>query len=484
MTPILIEFISHFSANELKKFDRFIESPYFNTDKSLIKLYKLLKKHAIGSDELSHELRFRIYGKLFPNDHISANQLSVKQKGVLDAIMGKLTALVKKFFTIEILEENKIYYNILLCDKLAKKRHFRSLERLLKKEQKQLENNTQEGIDFHFYAYQLEMARLNLLYQQGMIIKEDNLPELVHSFDLHYLIQKLDFQLTALSLAGVSDKKKYDFKVFEAARPLLALEQYAAHPLVQVYTAAIQMMQTREQSSYDSLLDLLNEFEAQIPRNNLADFYKIATTFCARRIREGKPEYHRHTFDLYKIMEKKDLLREGDFIPISKLKNIISISCHVGEFEWASEVLEMCKPFIRKPVRESVYQFNLGAIAFYRKNYRQAVSYFIRVDKVDPNYDINCRMQILKSYYELDEDYDERTMQQFRSTKRFIHDNKSLKINGKQGWENFVSAAANLYKVRHQYGKITLERVQQQIDNFKSINDKRWLLEKMRELVL
>jgi len=481
MTPILIEFISNFSVNELKKFERFVESPYFNTDKSLIKLYKLLKKRAIDAPQLSPEFRLRMYERLFPNDPV-ANQLNVKQKGVLDATMGKLTALIKKFFTVEVLEENKIYYNMLLCDKLAEKRHFRALERSLKKEQKQLKGSQQEGVDFHFYTYQLEMARLNLLYQQGMIIKEDNLPELVHSFDLHYLIQKLQLQLTALSLAGVSDKKQYDSEVFNTTRLLLELEQYASHPLIQVYTAAIHMMQTREQSAYDSLLNLLSEFEAQIPSDNLLDFYKIATSFCARRIREGKPEYHRYMFDLYKIMEKKDLLREGDFIPVAKLKNIISISCHVGEFDWAVEVLEMCKSSIRKPVRESVYQYNMGVISFYRKNYRQAVSHFIRVDKIDTNYDVNCRMQILKSYYELDEDYDERTMQQFRSTKRFIREHKSLKIKGKQGWENFVSAAANLYKVRHQYGKVTVERVQQQIDHFKSINDKRWLLEKMGEL--
>jgi len=317
--------------------------------------------------ELSPEFRARIYKQLFPNDRISANQLNAKQKGVLDATMGKLTALVKKFFAVEVLEENKIYYNMLLCGKLAKKQHFRALERSLNKEQKQLKAAQQRGINYHFHEYQLEMARLNLLYRQGTILKEDNLPELIHSFDAHYLIQKLDFQATALSFMGVSAQKKYDFEVFDVVRPLLKLEQYARHPLIQVYMAAIRMMQTREQAAYDDLLDLLNEFEAQIPSHNLVDFYKIASIFCARRIREGKPEYHRHTFDLYKIMEQKNLLREDDFIPITKLKNIISISCHVGEFDWATEVLEMYKPFIRKPVRESVYQFNMGASFYSRR---------------------------------------------------------------------------------------------------------------------
>jgi len=112
---------------------------------------------------------------------------------------------------------------MLLCDKLAEKGHFRVLGRSLKKEQKQLKEETQQGVNYHFHEYQLEMARLNLLYRQGTILKEDNLPELIHSFDTYYLIQKLDFQLTAVSFMGVSAQKKYDFEVFDATRPLLKL---------------------------------------------------------------------------------------------------------------------------------------------------------------------------------------------------------------------------------------------------------------------
>lgn len=482
MTPVLIEFIRKFTPIEQKKFNRFLESSYFNTDKSITQLYNLLKKHTTDTGTFEAKHRIKIYQKIFPKDLVRNNELTNKQKGVLDATMGKLTALIKRFFVIEALEENTICRNMLLNDKLLKKRHFRSLERHLKKEKKLLEREQKRGVQHYFHEHQLEADRLELLYLQGTIIKEDNLPHLTHSLDTHYLIQKLAYQLTTVSLMVVSNKKVYDFSHYDAMSDLLQLPQYSTHPLIQVYITAIQMMQTREKSAYDHLLHLLDKHEVAIPSENLIDFYKIATVFCSGRIREGQPEYHKYTFDLYKIMEHKDLLLEGSFIPISKLKNIIVISCHAGEFEWASEKLETYKPFISKQLREQVYHFNKGVIAFYQKNYKQAISHFIRVDKVDTDYDINCRVMILKSYYELDQDYDERTMQQFRSTKRFIHDNKLLKINDKQGWENFVSAAANLYKVRHQYGKTRLETVQKQINTFKTINDKRWLLEKVEEM--
>jgi len=482
MTPVLIEFIHNFSADERKKMNRFLQSPYFNTDKSIIKLYNLLEKHVSNTPQLSVEHRTLIYQKIFPKGIVTDHQLNKKQKGVLDATMGKLTALIKTFFTIESLDENIAYRNVLLNHKLLKKRHLRPLERHLKKEKKLLEAGQKRGVDYHLHEYQLEADQLKFFYQDGSIIKTDNLPDLISSLDTYYLIQKLEYQLTAISIMGVSDKKVYDFDSFDAMSSLLSLPQYAAHPLIQVYQAAIQMMKTREKYAYDHLLQLLHKYESVIPTENLVDFYKIATIFCARRIREGQPEYHRHAFNLYKTMKHKNLLLEGSFMPISKLRNIISISCHVGEFEWAKEILELYRPFIQKQIQKQIYHFNLGVIAFYQKNYTQAISHFIRVDKVHTDYDINCRVLILKSYYELDDEYDERTMQQFRSTKRFIHDNKLLKVNDKQGWKNFVSAAANLYKVRHRYGKIRLETVQKQIDNFKSINDKRWLLEKIGEM--
>jgi len=485
MPPLLIELLNSFDDSQFKALDKFIQSPYFNTNKAVSVLYGLLKKHIIQKRVLDDKYLVLIYGQIFPNDSKENTSLSAKQKRVFDATMAKLMALVKRFLAVEALEENIVYRNILLHDKLLTKNQLRITEINIKRARKLLGKEVSKDQYYYFHKYHLEQNALNLSYRRGMILQYDNLPGLLEAMDMHYLIERLDLQLTTITMLGASNLKD-DHLPLDAISSLLEVKQYATHPLIRIYQKILEMLKnndaTKQQAVYQQLLQLLDEFEAHLSKDKLSAFYKTAIIFCAQRIRAGEVAYYKETFHLYKVMETKGLLVDNGFIPVGLVKNIIIISCHVGEFDWAREMLDTYKPSIRKPVRESVYHFNMGVIAFYEKNYKQAISHFIRVNKINVNYDINCRVLILKSYYELDDDYDERTMQQFRSTKRFIHDNKSLKNNNKQGWENFVSAAANLYKVRHRYGKITTERVQQQIDKFKSINDKRWLLEKMREL--
>ncbi len=487
MPPLLIELLSQFTPNELKQFDKFIQSTYFNTNKAVSTLYKSLKKYIINIRSLDDEYLVLVYQKIFPNHNISDSQLNDKQKRLFDATMSKLMALVKRFLVVEALEEKTVYRNILLHDILLEKRQLRILEINLKREKKLFQQTEHKDTGYYLHKYRLEQHQLNLRYLQGTILQQDNLPELMESFDMYYLTQQLDFQLTAITMLGASNLKKYDDLPLNSISGLLEVPQYAEHPSIRTYQVTIDMLTNddpqKQEAAYGQLLQLLDQFGAYFSTERLNGFYRTATIFCAQRIRAGEGIYYKKMFDVYKIMEMKDLFKINNAIPIGTLKNIIAISCHAGEYEWATEKLEMYRPFIRKSVRKQVYHFNMGVIDFYQKNYKQAISHFIRVDKIDLNYDINCRVLILKSYYELDDDYDERTMQQFRSAKRFIHANKSLKINNKQGWENFITAASNLYKVRHRYGKTRLETVQKQIDNFKSINDKRWLLEKIKEMV-
>lgn len=89
---------------------------------------------------------------------------------------------------------------------------------------------------------------------------------------------------------------------------------------------------------------------------------------------------------------------------------------------------------------------------------------------------------LLKSHYETDKEYDERTMQIFRSAGKYIVENKSLSSAHRKAYKNFIQALINLYRVRHQATKITLERVKEKLEKFEVFTDKQWLMEKIGEL--
>lgn len=484
MKSILMELLHGLSKDEMKKIECFIQNKYFNTDNVVVELYAYLKKDIKKWNKeyiLNDDAKLQIYRHILPNKTISAS-LNDKQKAYLTAKMSLLTTAIKQFLTIEALQEDDTFQYILLHRKLLAKKQFYTLEKSIKKQKKALERRQKKGSDYYFETSQTELIILDFLYQQGKIFKQDNLPELMESFDTYYLIKQLDFHLTALSLMGASSSKSYNFERFDIISSLIELPQYANHPLIKSYQLAIDMMQNNSPSAYNELRALIQDNLTIIPKNNLIDFYKLATSFCARRTKEGKEEYYRHRFEMYKIMAREDLLMDNNFIPISFLKNIIGAACRVGEFDWARDVLEKYHTFIRAKVREQSYHFNCAVIEFHQKNYKQVIHHCIRVHRVNPAYDINCRMIELKAYYELDEEYSESTIQGFDTTMQTVRSQKRLSNQDKKAWGNFLNIAKGLYKIKHQSGKTTRENLQKKLDAFETINDKGWLLEKIEEL--
>jgi len=197
-----------FSPNELKKFGKFVKSPYFNTDQVVIKLYDVLgkeiKKKALS--ENTHNIK--IYNKLLNKKPVKS--LDEKQDAYLRAKLSILNQLIKEFLTIEALKENQAYCYVLLHEKLLEKKLYDILEGNLKKEDKYLEHQKSRGINYYFHKSQSEQTKLNTTYYQGRVGKEDNLSELIHNFDLYYLLNRHGLHLSALSFMGISGRKSFD----------------------------------------------------------------------------------------------------------------------------------------------------------------------------------------------------------------------------------------------------------------------------------
>jgi len=189
-------------------------------------------------------------------------------------------------------------------------------------------------------------------------------------------------------------------------------------------------------------------------------------------------------FDLQKIMYEKNLIAEGSFVNAQQIKNIVTLACKVEEYDWAREALEYYKSYIRRQVRDSVYHFNLGTIAFYQKDYEAAYDKFVQVDKINTAYDTNARMLITKCLYEKETEYSEYTMQAFRSAERFFRDRPSLTTKNKKGYKNFIQILIALYRIRHNVNAKPedIERIKNKLNDQKVNSDKRWLLEKIEEL--
>jgi len=313
----------------------------------------------------------------------------------------------------------------------------------------------------------------------GLLSKTNNLEELQYCIDVHYINEKLSYYITQLTL---SDRygKKVNGNLIRTIEHLMQLPVFAKHPLLSVEWATIHLIQTQSKKAYTKLLQMINDHEASIAKEDLIGIYVAVVNFCIQAIVSGQFNYS-DLFKLYETMDEKGCLLEGGFMPSAKLKNYVAVACRIDAFKKAQQLVEKYRQFIRKPIRESVYHFNLGVIAFYKKDFEVSLHHFIHVDI---NFDNNCRIMILKSHYELDEYYDERTLQIYRSGERFFNEHKSLNRTSKTAYKNFVRTLINVYRIKHQATKMTLEKVKTKLEQQELNSDKSWLLEKIVALLL
>ncbi len=481
---LIIELLNTFSKRELSDFSEFVTCKYFNTDQYVTTLLAVLIEEVIHKKDFDKEMQAMVYRSVFPKKPKPGKVLTVSQKNFILVKMNLLIRLAKHFLCHEALKENAACRTELLYEKLLERNQFWLFNREMKKDKKTLEAQPAKGVDEYAQQFKMELGKLNYLHRRGHILKEDNLPKLIEYLDIYYLLNKLNLHTTCLALNRVRTVKTYDYMPMEAVRALMDLPQYQSHPLIRLHRMAINLSETDDVETYRQFLKLLDEYNDVIPVKDLNNFYKVAVNVCSSKIREGDTTFYRHAFDLYQTMDCKNLLIEGNFMPVAKLKNIVGLYCHLNEFEQAKETIEKYRPTLEKQHADSVYHFNMGAVVFYQHDFKAAFSHLIRVEKVNIAYDINCRILLLKCYYELDKEYDERTMRTFLISERFVNKNKSLVSKDKKAYKNFVRILINIYNTRHGAGKMTKEKIKRKLEKLEFVSDKKWLEEKIEGLTV
>lgn len=482
---LLLGLLEKFTKKELKGLRDFVSCRYFNTDQYVVKLLEVLENELTGKSAMDETIQAQIHTRVFGKKQKAT--LNKKQKATFNAKMNALTRLAERFLTVEALEDDEAYKSDLLLKKLLEKRQSRLFDRQINKLQK---NRTERrGTDYHNRVFKILRNELQHIYLKGKIGKTDNLNEQNQQLDLYYLLHKLGLMLTAYELQGKYTSKYYDFLDAQITNNLIKNKENAKHPLVSMYHAAINLSRDQNQITYDRLFDLFDEYEVAIPVNTRHFFYVVLTNFCAAEIKKGNTEYYKQAYELYRMMDSKNLLLENNIMPPGKLKNIVSTAGRVGQHTWAEKMIEKYTPHVNKNMREDIYNFNLGAIAFYQKNYDATKEYFSKINnRINPIYDISLRIITAKYTYELSRNDNKKydtysyTLPRLQSYEGYISESKSLKKNDKESHKNFMRMLINLYRIKHSEGKMTLKKVKEKLTATTQISNKDWLQEKIYEL--
>jgi tetratricopeptide (TPR) repeat protein len=218
-----------------------------------------------------------------------------------------------------------------------------------------------------------------------------------------------------------------------------------------------------------------------LPEDERYNLYTLMINFANRNYRQGKMEYLRKMFDLYRQLIKEDLLFHGYDAMTDNLnfKNVVTIGLRLEEMDWTEDFIKKYRSKLDPASRDAIYYFSLANLHFFKAEYSKALKYLKRVEFIDSFLRLNYDMLLMKTYYECEET--EALLSLCNSFNMFIRRNKALSETNKEAYLNMGRYVRKL--IRYREKKLYQRQgMMQDLAALKPLVEINWLQSKAEEL--
>lgn len=401
--PRIISLLESLKPVEIKRFQQYVESGFFNQNQRLIKLSRyLIRKYPRFLEKgLTNEKLFEVlFGK----------EETFEEQHVYDHL-SQLRKLLEGFLSQVDFEENENARNRHLLNALSTRQQGEHFLRISRRVEKQLQKQGPENRQYYLNRFLMLEQQVSYL-QRARKRKADNkleetMKEMVGELDRHYLATKLMLSCEMLNRSQIV-KSDYPFPVLAEIQQYLASpdQHYKETPVIAIYFVISKMLTEENAAIYfEELVDLLNLHSEALSRTEEVAMYAFAQNFCIRNINEGGSAYLRKLFALYQqMLERKILIESDGFLAHWNYKNIATVGLRLGDYDWVKSFNESYQEFLSPEYRENAYNYNLAAYYYETKAYKSAMQLLQQVEFSDIYYHLSAKSTLVKIYFELEED--------------------------------------------------------------------------------
>lgn len=458
-----------FSDYDLKQFERFLHSPYHNRSQQCIDVFEALKYYLSRTSKKSFtkvELSERVFK-------------DTKKINTLEVVLSKLTRLAEDFIVLERLNRQPYMKQHLLLEELLERQNLGYCEQILNNLTDRHDTIKQRGEQFYFERYLLVGNR----YSCTILIDEKNawknLNELTRVLDEFYLVNRLKLMCEIESYIKRYLIAQNDYEI-KPTSELLKPNQIIENPMIALQHAMLLTIRHEKEADFQKLLNLLDKYYLNIPKNELLNLYSTITNFCIRKSIQGHTNYTSILFTIYKKQAEQGVFSNSKYIPVQLIKNIVSVSATIGEYKWAEQFLEIHINDVEPDVKESVYHYNKAMLAFYQKDFQSAMEHLNQTEKMDLSFELGRKTVLLRTYYELKESLAFDAL--CKSFREYVHSQKGMPTRLKKAYVNFTSVLRRIERIRQQGGHEKILPLMEKISTYEFLTNKPWLIEKLKEL--
>lgn len=467
----LLSILQTLSKVERNRFRKYLISPYLNDQPDLILLFDAADK-ALRDGIFAQLERQQVWQKLYPNKPYNDAQLR--------RLASDLNQLILRFLSDEARSQNPLVEALdlqRLLEKPELKKHLGSVERKINH---LLDEAIGQSPEYYLAWFQMHH---NVFTRAAKTIVTSGYAEKLWSADVHleyfYLTQKLKYYVSWLLFSRSRTTEK-EIVLPPGLLESLDKEPFNETPLLVVYRNVIRCLTEPDEEQYfKNLLESIETYGSRLSKSDLRECYQIAQNYCAIKINQGKREYYREAFEVFKKIIQKGVLLEGGFLSEGIFKNIVTAGLGVGEFAWTENFIQEYAMLLPSNIRENARTFNLASLHFHQKKYQQVIGLIRDVEYSDVVYTLSAKQLLVRTYFELGEILALDSL--IDSFKIFLRRNKLISKSHKREYLNFLNFVKNL-TILSAADIRKIAKLRARIETASSITPKKWLLEKIDAL--
>jgi hypothetical protein len=487
-----ISLLSSLSQEELKRFDDYLRSPFFNRSRRMLQLFRMLRYFhpEYKSWALTNE---RLYERLFPKQEFNLS--------TINNLFAKLHNHLLDYMLFESLRYNSKERNALLLKEVGRRRLDKLFLRLSTVIDEKLSNQSGLYSEMFLDRYGLAIARLDYSYLNERITKRDRVESDFNNLNdaAFYLYTYFFTEYSALAIQKYVYSVNYDVSddndLVEQVKSLLnsyAVEKLSSmHKHGYILKLYLRMFEIfvnfEDESKYKAYKNEIKKCSSRLSSPELSFHYlKLVSYWILKIVLNKTTDGGEELFIVYCEMLEKKLYREGkdEYLNYELFRDILLHSIKIKKYPWVEKFIEEYSKEGPPKERENMYHYGYARFYFEIFDFKKALEHLNKVDTSHTVFKYDYKNLLLRVYYETNE-YDG-ALYLIKTYKELLSSKDILSSSIKAHYKWFVKYTERLIRINEgdkKKVKFNMKALKRNLLRLNNVSFKDWLLEKIDQAV-
>ncbi len=464
----LFTLFSVLSAWELRKWRQFLVSPFMNRREDVVQLFDhLIQEQKNKKSDFTKE---KAFARLYPNEPFDDVKIVM--------LMSRLYRLGEKYLAFRRMEKDENLLKINAAQEFRILKMEGNFDKMISDARHVLDKKPYRNCDYLGQLYGIEYELYDYFESQKRG-HDSILQKIIQAFDHYTLTNKLKLACHILAQTTVS-KKKIDVGLLDEL--ILFIEKdpkVLEEPALAIYYNLYKLNDEANDHCFVKLKELVPHYKSIFYPNEVKDILILMINFCIKKTNKGIEQYLAESFELYKMGVEEEYFLENDLISPFTFNNLVGLALRLKKLAWAESFIHSYQNKISEKHRTTIFNYNAAQISYHQGNYEKAMRILSNFNANDLLLNLKAKFLLLKTYFELGDDYFEVLDSAIHSTRMYLQRRKETLSYHKDYLENFLRFFKRILDLPH-FDEESKMKLLQEIKEEQNIFDKVWLIEKLK----